>query len=348
MGSTQQLPDLSLERIELLETVGYNDVRSLARADVGSLEAEIQRANKVLKFSQGVPSIEEIEGWIMTARKQVGDMKEEIKTTSAMPCAPPVPVALAPQGVMRVAIPLPASIILDHGLQMAEIPAADEFVTRELERPAPPVTSHLPKVEASRSILIAGGGEAEPKLGIDRERIKPLNEAPVVSRNPSIDRPLTKDEERIALIRTPRERTNRGKSPNSRRYIRGVLHTHPVRIWLGAISTLLVMVSLPLAVVSAALLMLSREMEDVFGWVPKWFLAFPALLLVAAVFYLVFGMQGSCRICGQKLFMHRHHRKNIKAHTLPGLGYVIPLCLHILLFRWFRCTHCGTPVRLKE
>jgi hypothetical protein len=30
------------------------------------------------------------------------------------------------------------------------------------------------------------------------------------------------------------------------------------------------------------------------------------------------------------------------------IGYIFPLCVHIILFRWFRCTHCGTPIRLKE
>jgi hypothetical protein len=27
---------------------------------------------------------------------------------------------------------------------------------------------------------------------------------------------------------------------------------------------------------------------------------------------------------------------------------VVPLCLHLLLFSWFRCSSCGTPVRLKK
>ena len=59
-------------------------------------------------------------------------------------------------------------------------------------------------------------------------------------------------------------------------------------------------------------------------------------------------ISGSCLICWQKLFIHRSHLKNAKAHHLPVLGYILPLCFHLLVFRWFRCTHCGTPVRLKE
>jgi hypothetical protein len=59
-------------------------------------------------------------------------------------------------------------------------------------------------------------------------------------------------------------------------------------------------------------------------------------------------MGGSCRICGQKLFAHRTHLKNSRAHHVPGLGYILPLCVQVILFRWFRCSHCGTPIRLKE
>jgi hypothetical protein len=40
--------------------------------------------------------------------------------------------------------------------------------------------------------------------------------------------------------------------------------------------------------------------------------------------------------------------KNRKAHHIPVLGYVFAVAVHIVLFRWFRCTYCGTPVRLKE
>ena len=40
--------------------------------------------------------------------------------------------------------------------------------------------------------------------------------------------------------------------------------------------------------------------------------------------------------------------KHIKAHRFPGMGYVVPLCFHMLTFGWFRCSSCGTPVRLKK
>jgi hypothetical protein len=127
-----------------------------------------------------------------------------------------------------------------------------------------------------------------------------------------------------------------------------VLHSHPVSVYIGALVTLVLMIMVPLSVISAALLFLSGEMPERFGWVPGWMLVIPVALPLFGIAYMIWGLSGSCRICGQRLFTHKSHLKNIKAHHVPGLGYVMPLCFQILIFRWFRCTHCGTPVRLKE
>jgi hypothetical protein len=112
--------------------------------------------------------------------------------------------------------------------------------------------------------------------------------------------------------------------------------------------TLLIAVIAPLGMISSVLLLLSSELKDHFAWVPGWIIVFPLMLPLVGIAYLIFGLRGRCRVCGQGLFRHHPHLKNSKAHRVRGLGYIIPLCFHILLFHWFRCTHCGTPVRLKE
>jgi hypothetical protein len=155
--------------------------------------------------------------------------------------------------------------------------------------------------------------------------------------------------DRIALIRAPRAETNRGRDPESRTYIRGVLHTHPGQMLMGALVTLLLMIDLPLAVLSAILLLLSDQKPETFSWVPKWFLVFPLALPLIGLTFLILGVAGGkCRICTQRQFVPRACRKNAKAHHVPLIGYIIPTALHMLVFCWFRCTYCGTPVRLKE
>ena len=60
-------------------------------------------------------------------------------------------------------------------------------------------------------------------------------------------------EDRLTLLRAPRLETNKGRDPKSRRFIRGVLHTHPVSIYFGAIVTLMLAAIIPIAVVAAVI-----------------------------------------------------------------------------------------------
>jgi len=156
------------------------------------------------------------------------------------------------------------------------------------------------------------------------------------------------DESPHALIRAPRAATNRGKDPGSRRYIRGLLHTEPVKVYLGALATFLVFFLVPASVICAVLLVLSSELPGSFQWVPSQLLWVPALLVVVGLFYALFAVGSRCRVCNQRLFIYGSYHKNDRAHRLPGMGYVLPLSLHLLIFRWFRCTHCGTPMRVKK
>ena len=210
-----------------------------------------------------------------------------------------------------------------------------------------------PAGTASQYVMLSE--PASSRLEIDTTKVRPLSSqsgprrrsAPAVA-SEEAETAVDAVDDRLMLLRAPRPETNRGRNPESRFYIRGVLHTHPVSIWFGALIALVTGFWLPAAIIGGLLLLLSDQSPANFGWVPMWVLAFPIGLPVVGVCYLIWGVGGSCRICGQKLFMHRPHRKHIKAHHVKWLGYIIPLCFHILVFRWFRCTHCGTPVRLKE
>jgi hypothetical protein len=127
------------------------------------------------------------------------------------------------------------------------------------------------------------------------------------------------------------------------------MHANPWRLMAAAVVTLLLAVTLPLAIVSAGLLLWSDLQPDVLPWVPKWLLAFPLALPVVGAAYFIWGVgSGRCKICSQPLFVPKGANKNSKAHHVPVIGYIIPTALHLLVFRWFRCTYCGTAVRVKE
>ncbi len=352
MSDLASIPGIGKTSLELLEAAGFLTIESLATAEPDALAAELKHCNSILRIAKQVPSAKSITGWIEHAREITG---VPVQIPAEAPPAP-VPhvfagdesalVALAP-----VAIPLPARILVNHQLAVVDIPEAQLFSQCE-ERAGVRTKRQLPesrvaKVNTGASHFVRISENAGQRLEIDTSRLRSTQDPMPLPPRPAKVK-ASPSEDRLALIRAPRSATNKGRSPESRRYIRGVLHSHPASIYTGAFVTLLVMLLTPLSVVSAVLLLLSGEMPDRFGWVPGWLIVFPLLLPLVGICYLIWGLGGSCRVCGQGLFRHSAHLKNKRAHHMPVLGYIFPLCIQILLFHWFRCTHCGTPVRLKE
>lgn len=350
MTNLSSIPGIGKSSLELLEAAGFPDAESLAKAGVDELAKELERANTILQIAKKAPARANVEKWIASARDLTGT-SDEVAAAVAMP----VNYEDSAQVVKMLndapfAIPLPAKLLVDQQLGVGDIPPGillnrysgdlevrveDRVPAPKHGRPAVP-SSHVRMAEPSPS-----------RLEIDTARVKSTD---VLSgpKPKTITSKVENVDDRVALIRTPRVETNKGRNPNSRRYIRGVLHSHPFSLATGAFITLVLGVMLPAGIISAALLLLSTELPEKFGWVPKWLLVFPLALPVLGLIYLIWGARGSCRICGQKLFVPRMCLKNTKAHHIRGLGHIVPLCFHILLFKWFRCTYCGTPVRLKK
>lgn len=363
MSTLQTLPGIGQSSVELLEAAGFLDEASLAKAGLDQLVAELERANAVLKLAKRAPQRSEVQEWIAVARERVGEtVADEVEQDFA---SAPVNYELDPEiakllAKAPTALPLSAKILVENEVRVSEIPPAIllNHVTGDpgLRQHDPfsvqatgPSTATSKASKPSINMTVQKGEGPASKRDIDTTRLKNVSEyATTGTVKPASVNP-DKQNDRVALLRAPREKTNRGKNPESRRYIRGVLHTHPGQVMFGAFVTLLVILELPLAIAAATLLMLSDMKPAAFMWVPKWFLAFPLALPVCAVFYLIWGVgAGKCRICGQRLFFPKNCRKNSKAHHVKGLGYIVPTALHMLFFRWFRCTYCGTPVRLKE
>ncbi len=335
MTTLSSIPGIGNSSLELLEAVGFLNVDALAKAGVDELAMEIERANRILQIARNTPDRSHIEGWISSAR-ELSELADKIAAEVAMQAngEPPGEADTMLGGA-------PAAMRdreMNAGGILPDRDSGDFEVSGEDRAP-----SDRPAVSVNH-IKIAEPGEN--RLEIDVTRIK-STDALAGSRR-MIASKMAMADERVALIRTPRPETNQGRDPQSRNYIRGVLHSRPVSLVVGAAFTLLLAVVLPLAIISAGLLLLSGEMPEQFGWVPEWLLVFPCVLPVFGIAYLIWGMHGGCRVCGQKLFVPRLCLKNSKAHHIHGLGHIIPVCLHILLFKWFRCTYCGTPIRLKK
>lgn len=345
------IPGIGKAALELLEAAGFHDVESLAKAGENELVLELERANRILQIAKRAPAPANVGKWISTAREMTGFHLDQ-QTKVVMPVNyEQVREVIAMMEVAPFAIPLPAKLLMGKGLAVADIPSAillnrysgDLEVRVEEKIPkAPEVRTSVPANE-----FVKMADTSTPRAFIDHSRIKPIEAMSEGVVKPLSSRPQ-QDNDRVALIRGPRVETNAGRDPESRWFIRGVLHSNPFSLATGAIASILLAIILPLAVISAGLLLLTDLKPTHFEWVPRWLLAFPIALPVFGLIYLFWGFAGSCRVCGQKLFVPRMCLKNSKAHHIKLIGYIIPLSFHLLVFKWFRCTYCGTPIRLKK
>lgn len=375
MAHITTIPGIGKSVQELLEVAGFLDIEAVARAGVDDLVAALEKANSILKISDHTPPRASVEEWVETAREMTGISAAPVE--SAAPRRMPVNYEGNAEVAQMLedspcAIPLPVKIMVDNKLGVSDIPPAillnrysgdlevrvsdsdqhsEPAHSSQAEPPARRPSAQRDSSEASRPSPgghIHRAASPESRLDIDTSRVKTFEEFSSVPAQRQPRKKSQQESDRVALLRAPREETNRGKNPNSRFYVKGVLHTHPLSLAFGAVVTLLLMILLPAAIVSAGLLLVSDQFPGSLPWVPKWLLAIPAALPVVGFLYLVFGVGGKCRICGQRLFWPRHCRKNSKAHHVPGIGHIVPTALHMLTFKWFRCIYCGTPVRLKK
>lgn len=250
-----------------------------------------------------------------------------------------------------VALPLPNRLLVEAKIPPSEIAIAPVLNRAEsdLEVNVTVVQKKLDTIgkpiRRASGLVEVTDFRAGKKREFDASRVRHIEDA---ASDPPPEPSKEPVDERVRLLRTAREKTNRGKDPNSVWFIRGVLHDRPFQVAFGCIILILFQISVPLAVIAAPLLMLSDNEAGSFTWVPKWFLAFPIAVPVLGLLYFAISARVKCRVCGQKVLVPKHCRKNVKAHHIPGLGHILPLALHTLTFRWFRCTFCGTSVRIKE
>jgi len=261
--------------------------------------------------------------------------------------------------VAPLALPIPARLLAEKGIAPSEIAVApllnramgDLEVRVSAEKPEriPDAPNGSRRANATASVQVSDLGLSMGRRGIDASRIRTIEEAqgdaPPVRASSS---KAGMEDDRINLLRAPRQETNKGRNPASRFYIRGVLHDQPLKVWFGGLFALLLQISIPLAVVAAPLLILHGEKPEKFAWVPEWIIAFPLAIPVFGILYALVSARAKCRVCAQRLYVPKHCLKNKKAHHVPMMGYIGGLALHVIVFKWFNCTFCGTSIRIKK
>ena len=351
MLKLNEIPGIDSSDAELLDSAGIRDAKHLAEQDPKKLLEKAKRANEILQLDGGVPTETILESWIRSAEDALGRMKSEFKT-------PSLASAVNYEGNEQVAemlasapcaIPLPGKYLMEKKIRVSDIPAGLLLNRYSGDLDVRIGNPELPQGDVPhpyQATPVSLGQKSKPK-NFDPSNLKAIEpkETPVQRIAKSKQ---GHENDRVALIRAPRESTNRGKSPNSRNYVRGVLHPHPWSLRLGAFFTLILIPMLPVSLISGFLLLISSTSPESFPWVPKWLIAFPMALPVILIGYLIWGFTGKCRVCSQRFFTRKRAQKHVKAHRLICMGYIMPLGIHLLLFSWFRCSSCGTPIRLKK
>lgn len=257
-------------------------------------------------------------------------------------------IALAP-----LAIPIPNRTLAEKGIYPKDIEEAHLLngASTDLEVRVTTRVRKKVKPRSGTSLRHSGGTvvqvanyQAGTSRRLGSHGIRSVDE---VRESPAPKPERRREDERLNLLRTARPETNRGRDPKSRRFIRGVLHDRPAFVWFGCLVVVLLQILVPVSLVTTPLLLMADHIAAL-SWVPKWFLAFPLSLPVLGLFYFFISTGVKCRVCGQKLLVTRHCRRNKKAHHVPGLGFIFPMALHTMIFRWFNCTFCGTSIRIKE
>ena len=370
-------PGIGQRAKELLDAVGYGTAPALAAADVAQLLAELKKANDVLRIMPKPPAKSTLTRWIREARKVSQAAAREAEAPEAPVKSRPAPATprepdKEPTRLVNfeadpavdemlenapVALPLPGRVFIDLGLGVSEI-VSGILLTRaagdleiSVEAKPPPKAPAGPRVQLESRPRLMVEISAPVRRGLDVTKLRTVTEVKA-QQEEAVANEEQADQRTEHFhgdhLRGPREETNRGKSPSSRKFIRGVLHPQPWKLRIGALAALGCAFLVPLAVPAGVLLLLSDVVPEKFSWVPGWFLLFPAILPLFGVLYFTVGFSGKCRVCGQRVFVPRRCRRHAKAHHVRWIGHIVPTGLHLLLFQWFRCIFCGTPIRLKE
>ena len=367
-----KIPGLGKFSIDLLGAVGIENSSQLAQADPDILHLDLTKANNVLVLRESSPSPKEVISWIERAREITGIEGSQFDSDLDQ---------LAEIEEMLVAIPVHGKRLAEQGIKTTDVPVMETVVSGMKEKKilprTPPITNpkrgfqpdadpaeklvplrrnvpERPRFSKKNPLAIPEDVPKGPpaskgnSFAIPEEvpLLQDVPEGPPASKRNSFA--ISEEKPQIAALVSKRKQDvrvsvskglNAGKKLHSRTFIRGVLNPHIWRMRISSFITLLMFVLMPASLTALGMVMKTKNL---------WWFAVPAVFLVIFFFYLTVASRMKCRVCGQPVFSPKSCRKHIKAHRSRMFGYIIPTSIHMILFHWFRCTYCGTSVRLRK
>ncbi|MGB0775310.1 MAG: DUF4332 domain-containing protein [Akkermansiaceae bacterium] len=348
MKLLEDIAELPPEAIELLEAVGYLDAEDLTGADAAELQQELEKANTQLRLMATAPSQDDVKQWQelcqnapQPAEQEVVEEAESVDADEAAEEEAPEyvnfendPEVLEMLSTAPEAEVLPVALIKRHKIAVGEIP--EGILLTECER------------ELDINVMTTDRASKAQRREIDSKRtglmVSRIRDFDAAASDDHHVKPLAKGEAKE--VNSVSEGLNAGVSPNSRRFVRGVMHPSPWSVRVSAFFAILVQLFLVAAFLGIPWLLYHEyQSGDSMLW---WVVGLGGGLVLSALCYLFWGLSARCRVCGQRQFAPKKCLKNKKAHHLPLIGYIFPTALHAIFYKWFYCTYCGTAVRLKK
>ncbi len=373
MPKLKDISSLPNDATELLEAVGYLDAVDLIEADVDELLEELVKANEKLGIASDTPTEEALKEWQQLVedsgnlpRKEESEEKKTNQESTEEHASSDDEKSDDKDSKEDDSEDDTHAIDDDSGLvNFEEDPDVQEMLAISPEAiPLDPALIRRNKLAvgdiAEGQLLTQCEGEIEINVVTTARRAKAQRRKSdasstglMVSRIRSFDqlesgqhhvKPLEKGAPRDVVA--PSANLNAGLTPDSRRFVRGVMHPDPVKVKVSAFFAVLVQLMLLANFIGIPWLLIHEYFsgENMAGWV----IGLAVALVLSALCYLFWGISARCRVCGQRQFAPKKCIKNKKAHHIPFIGYIFPTALHAIFFKWFYCTYCGTAVRLKK
>lgn len=374
MHSLQSIDQLPKDAIDLLEAIGYLDAREFSTADRLELLDEMVKANAVLGIMGKVPDEDQVRQWQESVDVQLGPAPGEVKRDPHLGPLDHTPRSTedlrerasresdaSDQHVSLTASGQHENFESDPEVQsMLDVSPTAELIPAELIKRTKLAVGDIPEgvllteCQGDVAMKVVSARSKKQRVSTQKATAPKRTESLMTSRIRSFRehetedhhiKPLDKGEQRDIV--TLSKGLNAGLTPDSRRFVRGVLHPEPMRVRTSAFFAVLVQLMLVLTVFGIPALILIDQMYD-YPATTWWVIGLLSCSLLSAIGYLIWGLAARCRVCGQRQFAPKKCLKNRKAHHIPLIGYIFPTSLHAIFFKWFYCTYCGTAVRLKK
>jgi len=351
MKPIHDVDNMQPEAIELFEAAGYMDAQTIFDHKISDITTELIKANNVLGIIDTEPNRAMTLRWIQPLKVKFGGISDV-----DVPQIIPEDLINASE-IMNtpLAVPVTDEFINKHHIDLLELPCGK---VRFLEVKQAIAFHKEQEVNSVNYKVVSGKAPSLENHEAKNKQIELLDKAPTSGNDSQLldksrilkmdafksdgsDEPTEAHNESINLTKTTRKETNLGVNPQSKFYVKGVLHKNVSTFKSGCRWFIVVNLLIILSFATTSLVFVNKEIYS-------WAVGAPLLGILAIIIYFTAAQRSSCPVCNQKQFALKICLKHRKAHHWLIFGYMLPTAIHALLFKWFRCIFCGTPIRLKE